>query len=85
MKATTILTRGLAAGACLIAPAVAAAQDDPGFRTYMTQVRGRALAAGVSAATVDAVLPALSLIHISEPTSRTPNPYAALCLKKTTS
>ncbi len=60
MTGASILTRTLAALACLTAPTLAAAQDDAGFRTYLAQVRARALAAGVRPATVDGVLPALS-------------------------
>ncbi|PCD03027.1 lytic transglycosylase [Sphingomonas spermidinifaciens] len=39
----------------------AAAQGEAGFQAYLSQVRGRALAAGVTARTLDAVLPTLSV------------------------
>jgi membrane-bound lytic murein transglycosylase B len=39
----------------------AAAQDEAGFQTYLTQVRGRAIQAGVSTRTLDAVLPTLTM------------------------
>jgi len=38
----------------------AGAQDDAGFQSYLVGLRGQALAQGVSAATLDAVLPTLS-------------------------
>jgi lytic murein transglycosylase len=50
----------LAALACALGSSAAVAQDDAGFATYLAQVRGRALAAGVRAATADAVLPTLT-------------------------
>jgi membrane-bound lytic murein transglycosylase B len=39
----------------------AAAQDEAGFQAYLSQVRGRAAQAGVSARTLDAVLPTLTM------------------------
>lgn len=60
MNVSSSLIRGLAVLASLLTPAVAAAQDDAGFQTYLTQVRGRAIAAGVKPATVDGVLPTLT-------------------------
>ena len=39
----------------------AAAQDEAGFQAYLVQLRGRALTDGVSARTLDAVLPTLTV------------------------
>ena len=49
----------LAAGA--LAPSVAPAQDQAGFQSYLQTLRAKALAQGVSAATLDSVLPTLTL------------------------
>ncbi|KQN94402.1 lytic transglycosylase [Sphingomonas sp. Leaf231] len=60
MTPPAFLTRGLTAMALAIAPAAAHAQDDSGFASYLSQVRARALSAGVRAATLDSVLPPLT-------------------------
>lgn len=44
----------------MLAAAPAAAQDDAGFQTFLTGLRTRALAEGVTRPTLDAVLPTLS-------------------------
>lgn len=53
---------GVLALACLLAGGPAVAQDaqEAGFRTYLEQVRGRAIGAGVQRATVDDVLATLT-------------------------
>lgn len=60
MKAAVSIVRGLAALVCVTLAAPAAAQDEAGFRSYLDQVRGRAIAAGVRPQTADAVLPTLT-------------------------
>jgi lytic murein transglycosylase len=50
-----------AAAVALSVTSPAIAQDETGFQAYLQQVRGRALAAGVRPATLDAVLPTLTL------------------------
>ncbi|MEG3175179.1 lytic murein transglycosylase [Sphingomonas sp. RB3P16] len=53
---------GLSAVAlCLAGAGPAAAQDDAGFQTYLTTLRAQAAARGVSRATLDAVMPTLTL------------------------
>ena len=47
--------------AMLVGGVPAQAQDDAGFQSYLQQVRGTATAQGVSRATLDAVLPTLTL------------------------
>ncbi len=46
--------------ACMGPGGAVSAQDDAGFQTFLASLRPRALAAGVSAATADAVLPTLT-------------------------
>lgn len=57
-------TRGLRAGVaallCVVASGSAAAQDDAGFQSYVSTLRGQAIAAGVRPATVDQVLAGLT-------------------------
>ena len=64
MKGAASIARGLSALIAIIAAGPAPAQDAPsdeaGFRTYLTGVRARAIAAGVKPQTADAVLPTLS-------------------------
>lgn len=47
--------------AASVSAAPACAQDEAGFQTYLQQVRGTALAQGVSRTTLDSVLPTLTL------------------------
>src|SRR5436305_1903674 len=47
--------------ALLIGSTPAFAQDEAGFQSYLQQVRSTALAQGVSRATLDSVLPTLTL------------------------
>ncbi len=51
----------LAAAICLATSGSAAGQDEAGFQSYLSTLRGQALAAGVRRATLDAVLPTLTL------------------------
>lgn len=60
MNLSNCILRGLGVLAALLTHGAAVAQDDDGFRTYLTQVRARAVSAGVRAATVDAVVPTLT-------------------------
>lgn len=53
--------RGLAAAALLMAGGAVAQEEDAGFQAYLGTLRAQALAAGVRATTVDAVLPTLTL------------------------
>ena len=57
--------RAAALGAVLLAtagaPIAVAAQDDAGFQSYLVQLRGRAIAAGVRPATADAGIAGLTL------------------------
>lgn len=55
------LGAALAAGACVLTGGSAAAQDESGFQAYLQVLRGQALARGVSALTLDRVLPTLTL------------------------
>jgi lytic murein transglycosylase len=56
-----LLGLALAVAAGALAPSVAPAQDDAGFQSYLQTLRAKALAAGVSAATLDSVIPTLTL------------------------
>jgi membrane-bound lytic murein transglycosylase B len=56
----TSLRRVLMGAALMLIAAPAAAQDEAGFQAYLGQVRARALAQGISAATLDAHLPTLT-------------------------
>ncbi|WP_026046610.1 lytic murein transglycosylase [Sphingomonas sp. PAMC 26621] len=47
--------------ACVSIGGAASAQDDAGFQTYLTTLRAQAATRGVSRATLDAVLPTLTL------------------------
>ena len=61
MRGTLIRTiLGIAALAGVMLAAPVAAQDEAGFQTYLSTLRGQALAAGVRPATVDSVLPTLT-------------------------
>ena len=64
MRGKTIAARfvrfAAAAVACCTAAGSAAAQDEAGFQSYLRELRGQAIAAGVRATTVDAVLPTLT-------------------------
>ena len=51
----------VAIGVCLALGGPAAAQDEAGFQTYLSTLRAQAEAKGVSRATLDAVLPTLTL------------------------
>jgi lytic murein transglycosylase len=51
----------LAAAAVLLAAAPGQAQDDAGFQSFLGQLRAKAQAQGVRPATIDAVLPTLTL------------------------
>ena len=51
----------LAAAICTVASVPAVAQDEAGFQAYLTQLRQQAIAKGVSARTLDQVLPTLTL------------------------
>jgi membrane-bound lytic murein transglycosylase B len=75
--------------ACLFAGPAARAQDDAGFSAFLHTLRAQALARGVSARTLDAVLPSLTLnprvieLDRSQPggtvtpsTDTTPPPFA---------
>jgi membrane-bound lytic murein transglycosylase B len=55
-----LLSAGLAGAAALSLTASAAAQDEAGFQSYLRTVRAEALQQGVSARTLDAVLPTLT-------------------------
>jgi lytic murein transglycosylase len=66
MRGTSIFGRriGIAlavVGACFTMIGQAAAQDEAGFQAYLQTLRAQALARGVSRATLDAVLPTLTL------------------------
>jgi membrane-bound lytic murein transglycosylase B len=51
----------LAAWACVACGGSAVAQDEAGFQSYLQVLRGQAIAKGVSARTLDQVLPTLTL------------------------
>lgn len=57
----TVLTRALALLLLLLVGGEAAAQDEAGFQAYLPELRAQALAAGVRAETVDAVLSTVTL------------------------
>lgn len=58
---TKRLLGSIAAMLCLAMPsAPATAQDEAGFQAYLQQLRGQALAQGISQATLDSVLPTLT-------------------------
>ncbi|CAN5396513.1 lytic murein transglycosylase [soil metagenome] len=48
-------------GACLLATQSADAQDEAGFQTYLQSLRAQAAAQGVSGATLDLVIPTLTM------------------------
>ena len=56
-----VLTGVIALAAALMTPASARAQTEAGFQAYLPELRARAIAQGVRPATVDAVLPTLTL------------------------
>ncbi|WP_245841956.1 MULTISPECIES: lytic murein transglycosylase [Sphingomonas] len=55
-----VLTGGALTGTAPVAAQDAVGDEQAGFQAYLQQVRGRAIAAGVKPATVDAVLPTLT-------------------------
>ena len=58
--AASLLTQASGAQNVPVAPVVTSVQTDTGFRQYLAQVRQRAVREGVSAATLDRVLPSLN-------------------------
>ena len=56
-----ILNAVVAIAACVVLGGPAAAQDEAGFQTYVSTLRAQAEAKGVSRATLDAVMPTLTL------------------------